>query len=227
MPIFSMSAFGDTPNFYKRSMISWKMMVFSFSRSQAFVQHGNMRTSSGRIPVTTFQSSVKMPIRGLFMNKYVFPGADASCSLGWVIGKVGFGLVQHLILSLTLLHPHSSNLLVLRSRTLMCSVSITRLRSIAGTRIGSATKRRLLQNMVTDGTGCGFSSLRTAPSPAGPLNIILLINCDAELHRFRQGGASVFQITLHKNLNAYHRVKGVKNHASIHVRLDKEPILIE
>jgi sphingolipid C9-methyltransferase len=22
------------------------------------------------------------------MNKYVFPGADASCSLGWVIGKV-------------------------------------------------------------------------------------------------------------------------------------------
>jgi hypothetical protein len=26
--------------------------------------------------------------RGLFMNKYVFPGADASCSLGWVINKV-------------------------------------------------------------------------------------------------------------------------------------------
>ena len=26
--------------------------------------------------------------RGLFMNKYVFPGADASCSLGWVINQV-------------------------------------------------------------------------------------------------------------------------------------------
>lgn len=26
--------------------------------------------------------------RGLFMNKYVFPGADASCSLGWVINKL-------------------------------------------------------------------------------------------------------------------------------------------
>ena len=28
-------------------------------------------------------------IWGLFMNKYIFPGADASCSLGWVINKVG------------------------------------------------------------------------------------------------------------------------------------------
>lgn len=27
--------------------------------------------------------------RGLFMNKYIFPGADASCSLGWVITQVG------------------------------------------------------------------------------------------------------------------------------------------
>jgi cyclopropane fatty-acyl-phospholipid synthase-like methyltransferase len=26
--------------------------------------------------------------RGLFMNKYVFPGADASCSIGWVINKL-------------------------------------------------------------------------------------------------------------------------------------------
>lgn len=27
-------------------------------------------------------------IWGLFMNKYVFPGADASCALNWVIGQV-------------------------------------------------------------------------------------------------------------------------------------------
>ena len=26
--------------------------------------------------------------RGLFMNKYIFPGADASCSLGWVVSQV-------------------------------------------------------------------------------------------------------------------------------------------
>lgn len=27
-------------------------------------------------------------IWGLFMNKYIFPGADASCSLGWVVSQV-------------------------------------------------------------------------------------------------------------------------------------------
>lgn len=27
-------------------------------------------------------------IWGLFMNKYVFPGADASCALGWVVNQV-------------------------------------------------------------------------------------------------------------------------------------------
>ena len=34
---------------------------------------------------------------------------------------------------------------------------------------------------------------------------------------YRNGGSSVFQITLHKNINAYPRVYGVTNHASIHV----------
>ena len=32
--------------------------------------------------------SHSQPFRGLFMNKYIFPGADASCSLGWVIKQV-------------------------------------------------------------------------------------------------------------------------------------------
>ncbi len=31
-------------------------------------------------------------IWGLFMNKYVFPGADASCALNWVIGQVRFSV---------------------------------------------------------------------------------------------------------------------------------------
>lgn len=30
----------------------------------------------------------------------------------------------------------------------------------------------------------------------------------------RQGSSSVFQITLHKNLNAYHRVEGIPTHAA-------------
>lgn len=32
-----------------------------------------------------------------------------------------------------------------------------------------------------------------------------------------QGGCSIFQIVLHKNLNAYHRINGVPNHTSIQV----------
>lgn len=39
----------------------------------------------------------------------------------------------------------------------------------------------------------------------------------------RQGGASVFQITLHKNLNGFHRVDLVNDHANIHPKLDREP----
>lgn len=39
---------------------------------------------------------------------------------------------------------------------------------------------------------------------------------------FSNGGASVFQFTLHKNLNAYPRVLGIPNHASIHVTPQKE-----
>ncbi|KAJ7832206.1 sphingolipid C9-methyltransferase [Mycena leptocephala] len=39
----------------------------------------------------------------------------------------------------------------------------------------------------------------------------------------RQGTAAVFQITMHKNLNAYHRMLGAANHGGIHVKLSKEP----
>jgi hypothetical protein len=36
----------------------------------------------------------------------------------------------------------------------------------------------------------------------------------------------VFQITMHKNLNAYHRIEGVPNHASIHVQLEQERLCV-
>lgn len=38
----------------------------------------------------------------------------------------------------------------------------------------------------------------------------------------RNGGCSVFQLTLHKNLNAYPRILGVPNHMSIHVKPNRE-----
>ncbi|KAF5370156.1 hypothetical protein D9758_001425 [Tetrapyrgos nigripes] len=39
----------------------------------------------------------------------------------------------------------------------------------------------------------------------------------------RQRSCSVFQITLHKNLNAFHCVKGIESRASSHVKLNKDP----
>ena len=33
------------------------------------------------------------------MNKYVFPGADASCALNWVIGQVSFIDRVHFVLN--------------------------------------------------------------------------------------------------------------------------------
>lgn len=66
------------------------MMVSSSSKLLVFVLHGNMRTLFGMplIRSSFLPQSLNIVPRGLFMNKYVFPGADASCSLGWVINKV-------------------------------------------------------------------------------------------------------------------------------------------
>jgi len=99
------------------------------------------------------------------MNKYVFPGADASCSLGWVINKACCLLVP--VPSST--HPLSCSLRVLvsKSRTLMFSASITLLPSTAGIKTGSATRTVLLPSTVTDGSESGHSSLHTALSQAG------------------------------------------------------------
>jgi hypothetical protein len=50
---------------------------------------------------------------------------------------------------------------------------------------------------------------------------VSLVAVDGNLlvyHNISEGGSSVFQITLHKNLNAYHRIEGVPNHASIQVK---------
>ncbi|KAF8955393.1 sphingolipid C9-methyltransferase [Flammula alnicola] len=113
-------------------------------------------------------------IWGLFMNKYVFPGADASCSLGWVINKLeGAGFE---IKNIDVLGVHYS-----------------------------ATIYRWYKNWVSNKEKGWVFFLAYSVITS------------------RQGSASVFQITMHKNLNAYHRIEGVRNHASIHVKLDKEP----
>lgn len=106
---------------------------------------------------------------GLFMNKYVFPGADASCSLGWVISKV-----RKVISPLYDFHFNwciglviSSSLLDLRLRTLMFWVFIILLQSTAGTRTGSPTRTRCWRSMARDGSESGPFSWPGASFPAG------------------------------------------------------------
>ena len=112
---------------------------------------------------------------------------------------------------------------VLKSKILMSLVFIILPRYTDGTRIGLATGRRWLRSMENAGIGYGCFSLHIAPSPAGMSPLYL---SDRHSHRHRQGSASVFQITMHKNLNGYHRIQGVPSHASIHVRLDKDPMYV-
>ncbi|KAJ3481112.1 hypothetical protein NLJ89_g12235 [Agrocybe chaxingu] len=126
---------------------------------------------------------------GLFMNKYVFPGADASCSLGWVVGKLENAGFE--VKNIDVLGVHYS-----------------------------ATLFRWYKNWLSN------KEKVLAKYGERWFRVWAFFLAWATITS-RQGGASVFQLTLHKNLNAYHRVAGVNSHASIHVKLEKEPILIE
>ncbi|EDR01009.1 sphingolipid C9-methyltransferase [Laccaria bicolor S238N-H82] len=124
-------------------------------------------------------------IWGLFMNKYVFPGADASCSLGWVVGKLESAGFE--VKNIDVLGVHYS-----------------------------ATIYRWYLNWVSN-------KENVIAKYGDRWYRIWVFFLAYSTITSRQGGASVFQFTLHKNLNAYHRIAGVASHASIHVKLDKEP----
>ncbi|OAX43166.1 hypothetical protein K503DRAFT_789726 [Rhizopogon vinicolor AM-OR11-026] len=96
------------------------------------------------------------------MNKYISPGADASCSLGWVVGQVEAAGFE--VKNIDVLGVHYS---------------------------ATIWSERWYHIWVF------FLAYST---------IIL-----------RQASVSVFQLTLHKNLNAYHHVLGVENHWSLQV----------
>ncbi|KIY44320.1 sphingolipid C9-methyltransferase [Fistulina hepatica ATCC 64428] len=123
---------------------------------------------------------------GLFMSKYIFPGADASCSLGWVVRKLEAAGFE--IKNIDVLGVHYS-----------------------------ATIFRWYQNWV--------SNKDKVIAAYGERWYRLWVFFLAwSVITSRQGSASVFQFTVHKNLNAYHRINGVRNHASIHVVPAREPI---
>ncbi|GAA5833328.1 hypothetical protein JCM3766R1_005470 [Sporobolomyces carnicolor] len=124
-------------------------------------------------------------IWGLFMNKYVFPGADASCALNWVIGrleKAGFEVTNADVLGVHY----------------------------------SATLHRWYENWITNKD-------KVLAKYGDRWYRIWLYFLASSVITSRQGGASVFQITLHKNLNAYHRVEDIPAHSSIHITPKQEP----
>ncbi|KAH6906794.1 sphingolipid C9-methyltransferase [Coprinopsis sp. MPI-PUGE-AT-0042] len=127
-------------------------------------------------------------IWGLFMNKYVFPGADASCSLGWVITKLESAGFE--VKNIDVLGVHYS-----------------------------ATLHRWYLNWISNKEKIlakyGDRWFRT-------WSFFLAWATIAS----RQGSASVYQITIHKNLNAFHRADLIKNHHSIHIPLEKQPSLV-
>ena len=116
-------------------------------------------------------------IWGLFMNKYIFPGADASCPLNWVIGQLetaGFEV---------------------RS----CDV--------AGVHY-SATILRWLKNWLKN-------EEKVKARYGERLWRIWLFFLSSSVIIAREGGSSIFQITVTKNLNATHRIEGVESHGNL------------
>ncbi|KAE8223687.1 hypothetical protein CF326_g8154 [Tilletia indica] len=123
-------------------------------------------------------------IWGLFMNKYVFPGADASLHVGWVITqleKAGFE-----VRSCDVLGVHYS-----------------------------ATIDRWLKNWKANED-------KVKGKYGEKWWRVWLYFLASSVIIAREGGSSLFQITLHKNLNAFHRVEGVLTHGNIHPKPPRE-----
>lgn len=125
-------------------------------------------------------------IWGLFMNKYIFPGADASCSLGWVITKLEQAGFE--VKTVDVLGVHYS-----------------------------ATIYRWYKNWKSNED-------KVKAKYGARWYLIWEFFLAYAVITSRQGGVSLFQITLHKNLNKVHRIEGVKSHTSLDVIKDPSRI---
>ncbi|OAV96807.1 hypothetical protein PTTG_03542 [Puccinia triticina 1-1 BBBD Race 1] len=126
-------------------------------------------------------------IWGLFMNKYIFPGADASLSLGWVTTKLEQAGFE--VKSVDVLGVHYSATLYRWYKNWMSNEE--KVRAKYGDRWFRIWEFFLAYSVITS----------------------------------RQGSVSLFQITVHKNLNSFHRVEGVKTHTSLDTL--KDPSIIK
>ncbi|BEJ11662.1 hypothetical protein CspHIS471_0201220 [Cutaneotrichosporon sp. HIS471] len=116
-------------------------------------------------------------IWGLFMNKYVFPGADASLNCGWVVNELeGAGFE---VQSVDVFGVHYA-----------------------------ATINRWYKNWI--------SNREKVEATYGPRWYrVWLYFLAYSVIVARQGGSSVFQITVHKNLNGFHRVDMIPSHPAV------------
>jgi cyclopropane fatty-acyl-phospholipid synthase-like methyltransferase len=156
--------------------------ALSCSRSQVSASTGSLRISFGTPSTSVPGKNLTIPFvahRGLYMNRWVFPGADASCALSWVVTQVESAGFE--VKNVDVLGIHYS-----------------------------ATLLRWYNNWVSNKDNVTKSyGEQWYRIWAYFLMSAIIIS--------RNGGCSVFQLTLHKNLNSYPRVEGVKNHASLQV----------
>lgn len=125
-------------------------------------------------------------IWGLFMNKYIFPGADASLPLGWVITKLEQAGFE--VKTVDVLGVHYSATLYRWYKNWQSNEA--KVRAKYGDKWYRIWEFFLAYSVITS----------------------------------RQGSVSLFQITVHKNLNTFHRVEGVKTHHSLDTLKDPSKI---
>lgn len=116
-------------------------------------------------------------IWGLFMNKYIFPGADASCPLHWVIGQLEYAGFE--VRSCDVVGIHYS-----------------------------ATIDRWLKNWKKN-------EAKVKAKYGDKLYRLWHFFLASSVIIAREGGSSLFQITVTKNLNATHRIEGVESHGNL------------
>ena len=147
-------------------------------------------------------------IWGLFMNKYIFPGADASCSLGWVINQVEAAGFE--VNNIDVLGVHYSATIWRWYKNWVSNKE--KVIEVYGERWYRIWVFFLAYSTITSRyVSCTSNFIKGDLTPSAS---------------YSQGGASVFQITLHKNLNAFHRILGVPSHNSIHVHPEREILYV-
>ena len=159
------------------------------------------------------------------MNKYVFPGADASCALGWVINKLEqageppfprcrlprLSSSYHMISSLP--SPYFRTPLTPTAGFEVKSVDVLGCHY-------SATLWRWYENWLAN-------KEKVLAKYGERWFRVWAFFLAWSVIASRQGSASLFQITLHKNLNAYPRVEGIASQHGIHVQSDHELVPID